>query len=536
MTVESTVPVSPFRNLPGRRFKRISAVLASVVIGLAGCGGGSGGGAATGATGEASLAELDALSPADKAIVLAALDSGTFDPQIAAEKGWLFNLWQRLYLARTGSTGTGSTGTGSTGTGSTGTGSTGSGSTGSGSTGSGSTGSGSTGSGSTGSGSTGSGSTGSGSTGTPAQRTTQVQVSSASQLMSALAAANSRGGDTAILLADGVYQLSDTLYVNAPKITIASASGKRENVTIQGDAMSANAKIGNLIRVAGSDFELNGVTLQRSGWHLVQVVGNEDVDRPVIRNCVLRDSYEQMLKVTRDDAKPSVYSDNGVVENCVFEYTAGIGPQYYVGGIDAHGSRGWVVRGNTFRNIASPNTDVAEFAIHFWSNSSNNLVERNTIIDCDRGIGFGMQGRPNQGGVIRNNFIHHTDNGHPYADVGIALTESPGTSVHNNTVLLENGFGWSIEYRFASTTGVQIANNLANRPIISRDSGSGNVSNNVTNATRSTFRLQVAGDLHLAGAVSGIVDAGLAITGLVDDIDGQARPIGAGIDIGADER
>lgn len=500
MTVQATVPLYPSASLRGRCFKRISAVLASFVIALAGCGGGSGG-AMPGVASEATLAELDALSPADKTIVLAALDSGTFDPQVAAEKSWLFNLWQRLYLARSESTNTGSTNTGSTNTGS-----------------------------------TGGGSTGSGSTGTLQPRATQVQVSNASQLMSALAAANSRGGDTAILLADGVYQLPDTLYVNAPKITIASASGKRENVTIQGDAMSANAKIGNLIRVAGSDFELNGVTLQRSRWHLVQVVGEADVDRPVIRNCVLRDSYEQMLKVTRDEARASVYSDDGVVENCLFEYTVGIGPQYYVGGIDAHGSRGWVVRGNTFRNIASPNTDVAEFAIHFWSHSANNLVERNTIIDCDRGIGFGMQGRPNQGGIIRNNFIHHTANAHPFADVGIALADSPGTAVYNNTVMLENGFQWAIEYRFAATSGVQIANNLTNRPIISRDGGTGNVTNNVMSATRAMFRLQGAGDLHLSGAVSGVVDAGLAITGLVDDIDGQARPIGAGIDIGADER
>ena len=363
----------------------------------------------------------------------------------------------------------------------------------------------------------------------------EIGVSTVEQLQSAVSTANGRGGNTAIVLADGVYTLTGTLYVNAPNVLIRSVSGRRESVTVQGDAMSANARVGNLIRVAASGFQLRGVTLQRSGYHLIQVAGETNADAPVIRDCVLRDAYQQMLKVTRDPGNPSVVSDGGLVENCVFEYTAGIGPQYYIGGIDAHGARNWTVRSNTFRNIASPSTAVAEFAIHFWSDSADNVVERNTIIDCDRGIGFGLDGRPNRGGVIRNNFIHHTNNGAPYADVAIALTESPGSAVYNNTVLLENGFPWTVEYRFGATSGVQIVNNLVNRPIVARDGASGTVTSNVSSATRATFRLQSAGDLHLSGATSGIVDAGIAVSGLVNDIDGQARPQGSGIDIGADE-
>lgn len=362
-----------------------------------------------------------------------------------------------------------------------------------------------------------------------------IAVGSVEQLKTALDTANARGGDTAILLADGVYTLSDTLYVNAPNVTIASQSGSRDAVVIQGDAMSASARVGNLIRVAGSGFRLSGLTLQRAGWHLIQIAGEEDADGAVIRDCVLRDSYEQMLKISRDEAAPTVTADGGLVENCVFEYSAGIGPQYYIGGIDAHGAKNWVIRANLFRDIASPNTDVAEFAIHFWSGSAGNVVERNVIVDCDRGIGFGMDGRGNQGGVIRNNFVHHTANADPYADVAIALADSPDTLVYNNTVLLENAFGWAIEYRFAATRDVLIVNNLSNRPILSRDGATGTVASNVANAERTMFRLQESGDLRLAGSIAAVVDQGQAVAGLVDDIDGQTRPRGGGYDIGADE-
>ena len=337
-----------------------------------------------------------------------------------------------------------------------------------------------------------------------------------------------------IALADGTYTLAGTLYVNAPNVAIASQSGDRARVIIEGDAMSASARVGNLIRVAARNFQLRGVTLQKAGWHLVQIAGEADADNAVLRDCVLRDAYQQLVKVSRDTAVAST-ADGGLVENCVFEYTAGIGPQYYIGGIDAHGARNWTVRNNTFRDIASPDGNVAEFAIHFWAGSADNVVERNSIIDCDRGIGFGLDGRGNRGGIIRNNIVYHSANGDPQANVGIALIESPDTRVYNNTVFFENSFSWSIEYRFAATVNVQVTNNLTNRQILSRDGGTGSVSSNVANATRSMFRLQTPGDLRLSYAVPGVVDAALPLAGLAEDIDGQARPRGVAPDIGADE-
>lgn len=363
---------------------------------------------------------------------------------------------------------------------------------------------------------------------------TTVSVSNASQLQSAVASANSAGGNRIISVADGTYTLSDTLYVNAPNISIVGASGNRANVIIQGTGMSSSASVGTVIRVAGSGFGLRHVTLQKSKYHLIQIVGEENADAPVIRDCILRDAFEQMIKVSVG-SDPGVTADNGLVENCLFEYTAGIGPQYYIGGIDAHGAKNWTVRGNTFRNIASPSGSVAEFAVHFWNNSANNTVEKNVIIDCDRGIGFGLETRPNTGGVIRNNMIYHSANSHPFADSAIALSESANSKVYNNSVYQANSYPWAIEYRFASTSGIEVSNNLVNKQIVARDGATGTVSNNVTNGASGWFVNAAAGDLHLAATQSSVVDKGKSISGLTDDFDGEARPAGSGIDIGADE-
>ncbi len=250
---------------------------------------------------------------------------------------------------------------------------------------------------------------------------------------------------------------------------------------------------------------------------------------------MFRDAYEQMLKVSIDPSNYSITGDNGLVEDSLFEYPAGIGPQYYIGGIDAHGAKNWIVRRNTFRSIVSPSQTVAEFAIHFWNQSGNPLVEQNVIVDCDRAIGFGLDGRGNTAGIIRNNMIYHSANVGQFADVAIYLEQSPNTQIYNNSIFMENSYPRSIEYRFAETSGVLIVNNLANKPIGARDGATATTGSNLESAAKSLFVNPVKGDLHLLAATAGVIDAGRTVNGLTNDIDGDARPQGAGIDIGADE-
>jgi hypothetical protein len=372
-------------------------------------------------------------------------------------------------------------------------------------------------------------------TGRANAQATSVTVSNATELQSAVAAANTAGGNRTILLQDGTYTMSDTIYVNAPNITLSGKSGIRERVIVEGDAMSDTAHVKNLIRAAAPGFQISNLTLQKSGWHLLQIVGEADADNAVVRNVVFRDAYEQMLKVSIDQANYSITGDNGLIENSLFEYTAGVGPQYYIGGIDIHGGKNWIVRKNTFRSIISPSQTAAEFAIHFWNQSADALVEKNIIVNCDRAIGFGLDGRGNNRGIIRNNMIFHSAANGNFADVSIYLDQSPETQVYNNTIYTENAYSRSIEYRFPETAKVFIVNNLTNKPIMARDGATGTVDSNVESAAKSWFRDPTTGDLRLLVGNTNVVDKGRVVAGLTDDFDGDARPLGGGPDVGADE-
>ncbi len=368
-----------------------------------------------------------------------------------------------------------------------------------------------------------------------------LTVGSFAELRQAVIAVNDGTGDATILLRDGTYQIpaGEGLYVTAENVTIRSLSGQRENVIIQGLGMEEGAEVSHGFLVGGSNFVLEDLTIRNVRNHGVQVQGELDADNPVFRNLVFQNTGEQMLKGSYNDANLAAGSDGGLVEKCLFEYTAGVGPRYYIGGIDVHNGKNWIVRENTFRFIQNPGVagdeeGPSEHAVHFWSGSANTLVERNLIVDCDRGIGFGLGDRGHQGGIIRNNMIYSSGSG-TFGDVGIGLENASHAEVYNNTVYLENGYSNALEIRFAGTAGGFVRNNLTNRNIATRDGGTAAQSSNVRDALASWFVNVGEGNLRLASEVPGVVDAGEALEGLTNDFDGSSRPVGGGYDIGAHE-
>ena len=361
---------------------------------------------------------------------------------------------------------------------------------------------------------------------------TTIIVKSVGELFSANGLARQNGHVT-ILLKDGVYQFTRTLTIIGPFVTIKSESGIRENVIIEGDKMAANAKVKILIRVEANDFKLADLTLRNCGAHLLQIAGEKDADRPIVDNVIFRDGYEQLMKVTYSLQVPGVSSNSGIVRNCLFEYTAGIGPQYYIGGIDCHLGKYWIVQNNKFRNIISPSSTLAEHAIHFWSDSEGTIVEGNVIVDCDRGIGFGLGDRGHIGGIIRNNIVYNT--GRLPHDVGIGVESCADVQIYNNTVFMKGDYPNSIELRWEVSTNGKIYNNLCNGEIDLRNNSSADLQNNIKNADSTMFVSALDTNFHLLPTAVSAINAGITIDTVLYDFDQQKRPWGAAYDIGADE-
>lgn len=354
----------------------------------------------------------------------------------------------------------------------------------------------------------------------------KIKVSNITELKNAVREAN-KTGEVDIVLDTGTYELDSILLIRNNNITITSQNGNRDDVIIKGKGMYGN--LGFIFVIFGDHVTIANLTLGWVRYHGIQVRGEDDADNALIHNVRIVDTREQMLKVSYQNGNPSS-ADNGIVRHCLFEYSAGIGPQYYIGGIDAHNAHGWLVIGNEFRHIKSPVSTLAEHAIHFWTGSSNTTILGNRIIDCDRGIGLGLGTRPHGSGKIYNNMVYTT------RDVGIGLENADGIEVYHNTVVSEN-YPFSIEYRFSGTHAV-IKNNITSGAIQSRDGGVGVLSSNITGADTLLFIDHRSGDLHInkfhpdADSVINKADYLLEVR---LDFDNQRRPRGYKPDIGADE-
>jgi hypothetical protein len=373
---------------------------------------------------------------------------------------------------------------------------------------------------------------------------TVYDVASVGELSAALTAANNAGVPATILLADNTYQLAGlSLVVQCPGLIVRSASGNRDAVVLRGPDEGPSATQHHVFLLEASNVTIADLTLGYCRYHGIQIRGENpyDVSGTRIHNCRIVNCNEQFIKGS--GGADRVGATDGVIENCLFEFTSGWAYQYYTGGIDIHRGVNWVVRDNVFRSIRNPTglPNIAEHAIHFWKRASvpqNITVERNWIINCDRGIGFGLSsidgGFSGGNSVIRNNFVVN-DGAGGHTDVGIGLEHANNVRVDNNTVYIPTYWA-PVEYRFDSTRDVMFRNNLVNKPIQLRSGAPpALMSSNVEKAQASWFRNIAEGDLHLMPTAAEAINGGVSLDAFQDDIESDARPALDAWDVGADE-
>lgn len=393
-----------------------------------------------------------------------------------------------------------------------------------------------------------------------------VTSSQAGQLPSIVRDAAS---DSVILLADGTYPVSAGLYFRHSNVTLRSQSDDATKVIIDGRNGYAgggnDTRVPELVNIAAPNVTVAHVTLRNARDHVIHVVtAGAPTTQVKLYGLRVIDPGEQAIKV--NPSGDGYFTDFGEVGCSHIELTATARPwvetlgngSCYTGGVDTHRSQGWKVYNNTIKGFWCP-SGLSEHGIHFWTGSRDTVVEGNRIINCARGIGYGLidqgagrnypdnpcggnQNMGHYGGVIRNNSIFANDSGlfssQAGFDGGISIADSCDVKVQHNTIVSTTKPYVSIEYRFSRTQGIEVTQNLASYRILARNGASATLSNNLENLSAAQVAsyfvsLSGDGDLHLTPGASSAINAGAPVTGVAHDIDGDARD--AQPDLGADE-
>lgn len=224
-------------------------------------------------------------------------------------------------------------------------------------------------------------------------------------------------------------------------------------------------------------------------------------------------------------------SGSGVLTGRGANFLEFIGGKYHHNGVTAGQDHGiylessdcLVEKGEFYNNVG--------FGIHIyngWAGQTNNrnVVRGNRVHDNRSGIIVGS-GNSN---VVYNNLVY--SNTADYA-LGVGFFNPDGTLVYNNTVYSNVGDGIQIR---SGSTNTTVRNNISYLNSVNINNlagGQTTLSNNPT--TNPSFVNPAAGDFHLSVG-SAAINAGVTITAVPNDYDGNLRPQGSAYDVGAYER
>jgi hypothetical protein len=363
-----------------------------------------------------------------------------------------------------------------------------------------------------------------------------IRAATANELLTAIDRIQSNG---VILLADGHYKVPRVIVLTGKKnIAIRSASDDPGKVILSGKGWDSDAKGDDILHIGRCE----GVTIANLTFSDCRSYGikveAENAPKDIhIYNCRFRDIGVRAIKgsASRD---PNVRAVKGSVRYCQFENTKVPPDDWLFGGdyiaaIDMMALEDWTFSENTFHNIKGRNGG-GRAAIFIWVRSRRVMVERNLIVNCDRGIAFGNPGQStaNAGAerlvyvadaTIRNNFIAGG------ADCGIELWYADGIKVFHNSIWRPER-NWSRGIRIGTGTAhTDVVNNLVHGEI-RREGGEARSHHNLAGRIEDYFVDGPSGDLALKAKATGAIDKGEPLPEISGDIQGRPR---AAPDLGA---
>jgi hypothetical protein len=364
-----------------------------------------------------------------------------------------------------------------------------------------------------------------------------IRVATVNELLAAVDRVEPGGS---ILLADGHYKLPRVIVLEGKKrIAIRSSSGDPAKVILSGKGWESQAKGDDILHIARCE----GVTIADLTFTDCRSYGikveAENAPKDIhIYNCRFRDIGVRAIKGSAgQDA--NIRAVKGSVRFCSFENTKVPPADWlydgdYIAAIDMMALEDWIFSDNVFRNIKGRNGG-GRAAIFIWVRSRQVVVERNLIINCDRGVAFGNPGRSTADaageqpayvtdGMIRNNFIAGG------ADCGIELWHADRIKVYNNTIWRPER-NWSRGIRVGTgTSHTDIVNNLVHGDV-RLEGGKAELRQNLAGRIEGYFVDPVSGNLALTSAAARAIEQGVSLPEVTDDI--RRRPRTGLPDLGA---
>jgi len=372
----------------------------------------------------------------------------------------------------------------------------------------------------------------------PRAKRPTIEVSDVNELIRAL---NEAEPGQTVLLADGHYMMPHYVQINTDNVTLRGASGHRERVIIDG----SESRDGELLGItACSGVTIADLTIQNIKWNGFKINSDTNVQKLTIYNCIIHNIWQRGVKgvkvpkENRETVRPRLCR----VQYCLFyndrpkrlkDDAADIADGNYIAGIDVMYAKDWIISDNVFVGIQG-RTYEGRGAVFLWFDSQDCMIERNVIIDCDVGLQLGNPHRETGTQyhcvrcIAKNNFITRAP------EAGIVTVYTKICKVLNNTIHdPESRLGRLIRTVYTNDDLV-IANNLISGPKIRNESESKvTFLNNLIRDLTDVFVDPKCGDLHLTDSAIEAIDAGVALTEVIEDIDNEPR--GARPDIGADE-